>query len=106
MGLIARIAWRNLRRRPGQTVFLLLVMCLSTTTVSLGLAINETGDEPWQRLHNSINGFHVQTFAAYHTSEELNLPRLPMPSPSFMSWYASQMSCMSPYSMPLWTIFT
>ena len=23
-----------------------------------------------------------------------------------MSWYASQMSCMSPYSMPLWTIFT
>ena len=28
------------------------------------------------------------------------------PSPSFSSWYASQMSCMSPYSMPLWTILT
>jgi putative ABC transport system permease protein len=81
MGLITRLAWRNLRKRPGQAVFLLLVMCLSTTTVSLGLAINETGKEPWLRLHNSINGYHVQAFAAYHTWEELNLPRLPIPDP-------------------------
>ena len=36
MGLIVRLAWRNLRKRPGQVVLLLLVMCLSTTTLSLG----------------------------------------------------------------------
>jgi putative ABC transport system permease protein len=77
-----RIAWRNLRKRPGQAIVLLLVMCLSTTTLSLGLAINETGNEPWLRLHTSINGYHVQAFAAYHTTEELNLPRLPMPDPA------------------------
>lgn len=29
-----------------------------------------------------------------------------IPNTSFIRWYASQMSCMSPYSMPLWTIFT
>jgi hypothetical protein len=82
MGLIARLAWLNLKARPSQAILLLLVMCLSTTTVSLGLAINETGDEPWLRLHNNINGYHVQAFAAYHTSEQLNEPRLPMPDPA------------------------
>ena len=29
-----------------------------------------------------------------------------MPRPSFSRWYASQISCMSPYSMPLCTILT
>src|SRR5262245_37162542 len=85
MGLVARLAWLNLKARPSQAIFLLLVMCLSTTTVSLGLAINETGREPWLRLHNSINGYHVQAFAAYHTSDELNLPTLPMPDPANVS---------------------
>ncbi len=80
MGLVIRLAWLNLKARPSQAIFLLLVMCLSTTAVSLGLAINETGKEPWLRLHNSINGFQVQAFAAYHTEEELNLPQLPMPN--------------------------
>ncbi|GIH02714.1 hypothetical protein Rhe02_07810 [Rhizocola hellebori] len=92
MGLIIRLAWRNLRKRPAQAVFLLLVMCLSTTTLSLGLAINDTGHEPWQRLHNSINGYHVQAFAAYHTPEELNLPRLPLPGPETVSRADHQLS--------------
>jgi putative ABC transport system permease protein len=85
MGLVIMLAWRNLKARPSQAVFLLLVLCLSTTAVSLGLAINETGNEPWNRLHNSINGYHVQAFAAYHTWEELNLARLPMPDPANLS---------------------
>jgi putative ABC transport system permease protein len=92
MGLIARIAWRNLRKRPTQAVFLLLVMCLSTTAVSLGLAINETGNEPWQRLHDSINGYHVQAFAAYHTPEELNSERLPIPDPANVSHAENQLA--------------
>lgn len=82
MGLIVRLAWRNLRRRPAQAALLLLMLCLSTTMVSLGLAINETGHEPFNRLHNSINGFHVKAYAAYHTSAELVLPRLPVPDPA------------------------
>lgn len=80
MGLILRLAWRNLRRRPGQAVLLLLVLSLSTTTVGLGLAIDETGHQPWDRLHNSINGFHVRVWATYHTAAQL-YPPIPMPDP-------------------------
>jgi putative ABC transport system permease protein len=82
MGLIIRLAWRNLRRRPGQAVLLLLVMCVSTTTVSLALAIDEAGFQPWDRLHYSINGFHVQTYASYHTSEQLSVDSIPLPDPA------------------------
>ncbi|HKO33068.1 MAG TPA: hypothetical protein VJY85_04930, partial [Candidatus Limnocylindria bacterium] len=82
---MTRLAWLNLKARPRQAILLLLVLCLSTTTVSLGLAINETGHEPWLRLHNSINGYHVQAFAAYHTPQELDLPRLPTPDPANVS---------------------
>ncbi|HZM83684.1 MAG TPA: FtsX-like permease family protein [Candidatus Limnocylindrales bacterium] len=82
MSMIVRLAWRNVRRRPAQAALLLLMLCLSTTLVSLGLAINETGREPWNRLHNSVNGFHVQAYAAYHTREQLELPRLPQPDPA------------------------
>ena len=35
-----------------------------------------------------------------------NLPSCDMPKVSFIRLQASQMSCMSPYSMPLWTILT
>ena len=82
MGLIVRLAWRNIRKRPGQAVLLLLVMCVSTTTVSVGLALNETGYEPWDRLHNSINGFHVRAYASYHTEAQQYLPELPQPDPA------------------------
>src|SRR5262245_61227639 len=82
MGVVVRLAWRNLHKRPAQAVLLLLMLCLSTTTVSLALAISETGHEPWNRLHNSTNGFHVQAYAAYHTRAQLELPRLPLPDPA------------------------
>jgi len=80
MGLIFRLAWRNLRKRPGQALLLLLVMSVSATTVSLALALDETGFEPWNRFHNSINGFHVQVWATYHTEEQLYAP-IPQPDP-------------------------
>jgi len=82
MGLVIRLAWRNLKARPGQAVLLLLVLSLSTTTVGLGLAINETGDEPWNRLHNSINGFHVQATAVYDMPPQQDLTELPPPDPA------------------------
>jgi len=82
MGLILRLAWRNLRARPGQAVLLLLVLSLSTTTVGLGLAVNETGDESWDRLHRSMNGFHVLVTAVYHPQAWQGLVTPPAPDPA------------------------
>jgi putative ABC transport system permease protein len=79
MGLIVRLAWRNLRKHPQQAIVLLLVMCVSTTTVSLGLALNETAHQPWNRLHDTINGFHVRAVAGYHTEAQQLMQELPQP---------------------------
>jgi len=68
MRLIARLAWRNLRARPGQAVLLLLALSVSTTTLSLALAINETGNGAWDRLHRATNGHHIRTSLAYQES--------------------------------------
>jgi putative ABC transport system permease protein len=81
MRLIVKLAWRNFRKRPGQVVLLLLVMCVSSTTVSLALSLDEAGFQPWNRLHNSINGFHVQVWATYHTEAQL-YPPIPQPEPA------------------------
>jgi len=65
MALLARLAWRNLRARPGQALLLLLALSLATTTVTLALAVNETGNDSWDRLHSRTNGFHVRTARSY-----------------------------------------
>ena len=59
MVLVSKLAWRNLCRRPWQSVLLLLALCLSTSTLSVALALEEMGYQPWDRLSNATNGFHV-----------------------------------------------
>jgi putative ABC transport system permease protein len=65
MVLIARLASRNLRARPGQALLLLLALCVATTSVTLALAVNETGNDAWDRLHRTTNGFHIRAGMAY-----------------------------------------
>jgi len=64
VGLMTRLAWRNLRHRPWQSVLLLLALCLSTSTVSMALALEELGYRPWDRLSDATNGFHVLAVAS------------------------------------------
>jgi putative ABC transport system permease protein len=61
--LCARLAWRNLRRRPGQTLLLLLVLSTATTTLSLAMAVGRTGDGSWDRVWRATSGFHVSAEA-------------------------------------------
>jgi len=63
--LAVRLAWRNLRHRPGQAVLLLLVLCLATSTLSLALALNGIGAMDWDRVWRATNGAHVEGFFAY-----------------------------------------
>jgi putative ABC transport system permease protein len=57
--LPARLAWRNLRRRPWQGVLLLFALSLSTTTLCLALAVTESGNRGWDRVAEDTHGFHV-----------------------------------------------
>ncbi|GAA4445473.1 FtsX-like permease family protein [Phytohabitans houttuyneae] len=63
--VIGRLAWRNLRHRPGQAVLLLLALCLATTTLSLALAVDGAGDRSWERVWHDTNGPHVQASMAW-----------------------------------------
>uniref|UniRef100_A0A0K2UBJ6 Uncharacterized protein n=1 Tax=Lepeophtheirus salmonis TaxID=72036 RepID=A0A0K2UBJ6_LEPSM len=42
----------------------------------------------------------------FHSLNILDISSCDKSKVPFIKWYASQMSCMSPYSIPLWTIFT
>ena len=53
MRLISGLAWRNLRARPGQALLLLFALCVASTSVTLALAVNETGNDAWDRLHRA-----------------------------------------------------
>ncbi len=46
--LVARLAGRDLRRRPAQGVLLLLVMMAATTALTLGLALHGVTAQPYQ----------------------------------------------------------
>lgn len=63
--LIVRLAWRNLRARPGQALLLLCTLCLAMTTISLAMAVTETGERPWERLWQATNGAHVYAGVQY-----------------------------------------
>lgn len=57
--LILGLAWRNVRRRPGQALLLLLALSLSTTAMTVALAFTETGDRAWDRAAHATGDFHV-----------------------------------------------
>jgi putative ABC transport system permease protein len=65
--LPARLAWRNLRRRPWQAVLLLFALSLSTTTLCLALAVTESGNRGWDRVAEATNGFHVYAKQFYES---------------------------------------
>ena len=82
MRLITRLAARNLRARPGQALLLLFALSITTTSVTLALAVNETGNDSWNRLHEATNGFHIRAGMAYRLDGQGQpLSALPSPTP-------------------------
>src|SRR5262245_6778699 len=58
--LVLGLAWRNVRHRPWQALLLLLALSLSTTIITLALALYEISDHSWDRVSRATNGFHVE----------------------------------------------
>jgi hypothetical protein len=54
--LVARLAGRDLRRRPAQGVLLLLVMMAATTALTLGLALHGVTAQPYQGTRAATRG--------------------------------------------------
>ncbi|HEY7660638.1 MAG TPA: ABC transporter permease [Actinomycetota bacterium] len=69
VGLAARLAGRNLRRRPGQAVLLLLALTIATGTLGLGLSVYGSADDAWDRAWRATRGFSV-SFNVYHPPDE------------------------------------
>ena len=67
--LSGRLAARNLRRRPGQALLLLLTLTIATGTLALGLSVYGSADAPWDHAWKATNGFHV-SFNVYHPPDE------------------------------------
>ena len=63
--IASRLAWRNLRRRPGQAALLLVTLTIATGTLSAGMWLYGSADGPWDRVWKATNGFHVSV-AYYH----------------------------------------
>ncbi len=57
--LIARLALRDLRHRPGQAILLLLAITAATATLTLGLALNGATSSPYLRTQAATNGADV-----------------------------------------------
>jgi putative ABC transport system permease protein len=54
--LVARLAAKDLRRRPGQALLLLLAITAATATLSLGLALNGVTNHPYQQTRAATHG--------------------------------------------------
>jgi len=54
--LVFRLATRDLRHRPGQALLLLLAIAAGTTTLTLGLALHGTTNNPYARTRAATNG--------------------------------------------------
>jgi putative ABC transport system permease protein len=67
--IAARLAARNLRRRPGAALLLLLTLTIATGTLGLGLSVYGSADAAWDRAWNATDGFHV-SFNVYHPPDE------------------------------------
>lgn len=62
--LIGRLAVRDLRRRPLEAVLLLLAITAATTTLTLGLVMQEAARDPYQRTREATAGPDVVASAA------------------------------------------
>ncbi|MEV5769088.1 FtsX-like permease family protein [Micromonospora sp. NPDC052213] len=54
--LVCRLLMRDLRRRRTETVLLLAAITASTATLTLGLALNEIADRPYQQTRTATAG--------------------------------------------------
>jgi putative ABC transport system permease protein len=72
--IAARLAARNLRRRPGPALLLLLTLTIATGTLGLGLSVYGSADAAWDRTWNATDGFHV-SFNVYHPPDEAGSDR-------------------------------
>jgi putative ABC transport system permease protein len=70
--IASRLAWRNLRRRPGRAALLLVTLTIATGTLGAGMWLYGSADGPWDRVWKATNGFHVSV-AYYH---DRDTPRL------------------------------
>jgi hypothetical protein len=62
--LIARLAARDLRRRPAEAVMVLLVIAAAATTLTVGLALNGVTSHPYQQTRAATAGPDVIANAA------------------------------------------
>lgn len=69
MGLAVRLAARNLRRRPGQALLLLLTLTIATGVLGVAMSLYGSADAPWNRVWRATKGFHV-SFTVYHPPDE------------------------------------
>ena len=72
--IATRLAWRNLRRRPGQAALLLVTLTIATGTLSVGTWLYGSADGPWDRVWRATNGFHVSV--AYYHDRDAPKPQL------------------------------
>jgi putative ABC transport system permease protein len=70
LGLATRLALRNLRRRPGQALLLLLTLTIATGVLGVAMSVYGSANAPWDRVWQATNGFHV-SFTVYHPPDEL-----------------------------------
>ena len=54
--LVARLAARDLRRRPAEAALLLLAIAAATTTLTLGLVMHGVAGDPYQRTREATAG--------------------------------------------------
>ncbi len=54
--LIGRLAGRDLRRRPGPAVLLVLAITAATATLTLGLVLHGVTNKPYQQTRASTKG--------------------------------------------------
>jgi putative ABC transport system permease protein len=62
--LVARLAARDLRRRPAEAVLLLLAITAATTTLGLGLALHGVASDPYRNTREATAGADVVASAA------------------------------------------
>jgi hypothetical protein len=68
-GLAVRLAARNLRRRPGQALLLLLTLTIATGVLGVAMSLYGSADGPWNSVWRATRGFHVG-FTVYHPPDE------------------------------------
>ena len=59
VGLVGRLAFRNVRFRPGSALLLLVALAAATTTLTLAFAVGAAARAPWDRAYADTRGADV-----------------------------------------------